>query len=51
MEENYDDSASNPEAEAHLPVGGEVDPMNGIIAPDISDDMIAGVDEEKRVAS
>ena len=42
----YDDASSNPRAVDHLPVGGEVGSHEGNVAPDIIDDMVAGVDEE-----
>jgi hypothetical protein len=42
----YDDSSSNPLSDTHLPVGGELDAFGGSVAPDINDDMIAGIDEE-----
>ena len=38
----YDDSASNPQSDEHLPVGGEVSPTDGEVAPDINHDMEAG---------
>lgn len=42
----YDDSSSNPLSDSHLPVGGELDAFSETVAPDINDDMMAGVDEE-----
>lgn len=41
MEYEFDDTASNPLSEGHLPVSGEIDPnvSDEELNPDIADDM------------
>lgn len=46
MIEEDDDTASNPLADTHLPVAGEVESKPGDDAPDINQDMIAGTDSD-----